>query len=309
MNIRPGGRNSQGFGRKFCNFFFENYIRIIANPPFVGRRIGSFETNFDLAQVGGRLMKTIFRFLSFAAVLAAFGAVATTASYAQSEACADVDGQTAVYTKFTEIYAKKTLAEMETAAAAGKEFLEKYGACETLKDQIAFVKPQTERLEKAIPIERMRVQLVPLFARYDAAIKSDNADEVYASGKEILAITPDNLNIIFPMAVVGIYQSTPANNYKYADDGLRYTTLALSKIKGGAEFTRKTDKGEPAVGVLKYTYTKPDAIDELTYALAYLNYYGKKDKKTALPYYYELSQSAGPIKTIRVFTAPSATIM
>ena len=31
---------------------------------------------------------------------------------------------------------------------------------------------------------------------------------------------------------------------------------------------------------------------ELTYALAYLNYYGKKDKAAALPLYYELSQNA-----------------
>ena len=41
-------------------------------------------------------MKTIFRFLSLGAVLTAFVAVGTTASYAQ-EACADVDGQTEVF--------------------------------------------------------------------------------------------------------------------------------------------------------------------------------------------------------------------
>jgi hypothetical protein len=52
----------------------------------------------------------------------------------------------------------------------------------------------------------------------------------------------------------------------------------------------------PTVGALKLEFTKPEAIDELTYSLAYLNYYGKKDKKTALPYYYELSQSSGRYK-------------
>ena len=38
--------------------------------------------------------------------------------------------------------------------------------------------------------------------------------------------------------------------------------------------------------------TKPEAINELKYAIAFLSYYGKKDKATALPLYYELSQGA-----------------
>ncbi len=230
-------------------------------------------------------------------VLAAFFALATTASFAQPEQCADADGQAAVYEKFTAVYAKKTLPEMETALAAGKEFLEKYGACEPLKEQIDFVKPQVARLEKDIPALKARLELAPFFARFDAGINNDNGDEIYAAGKEILARQPENLNIIFPMGVAGMKLSTPANNYKYADDGLRFSQLALSKIKGGAEFTKKDKKtGEATVGALQYEYTKPVAIEELTYSLAYLNYYGKKDKKTALPIYYELSQSSGRYK-------------
>ena len=120
---------------------------------------------------------------------------------------------------------------------------------------------------------------------------SDNADEVYSAGKEILTVQPENLNIIVPMGVIGLYQSNAANNFKYADDGIRYSTMALTPIKSGKPFNKKNDKGEDVVGVLKRTYTKDQAIGELTYALAYLNYSGKKDKKTALPYYYELSQS------------------
>jgi hypothetical protein len=240
-------------------------------------------------------MKTIFRFLSLGAVLTAFVAVGATASYAQ-EACADVDGQTATYTKFTEMYAKKTISELKTAVATGKEFLEKYGVCETLKDQIAFVQPQVQRIEKLIPDLEKAEKLKPLFARYDAGIKSDNADEVYAAGKEILALMPDNLNIMVPMGVIGTYQSNAANNYKYANDGIQYANMSLSKIKGGAKFTKKNPAGAETVGALKFEYTKQEAIDELTYALAYLNYYGKKDKKTAVPLYYELSQSSGRYK-------------
>ena len=244
-------------------------------------------------------MKTIFRFLSLAFLALTFG---VSSGSAQEPAptpdprCADVDGQTATYTKFTEMYAKKTIAELKTAVATGKEFLEKYGACETLKDQIAFVQPQVQRIEKLIPDLEKAEKLKPLFARYDAGIKSDNADEVYAAGKEILALMPDNLNIMVPMGVIGTYQSNAANNYKYANDGIQYANMSLSKIKGGSKFTKKNPAGAETVGALKFEYTKQEAIDELTYALAYLNYYGKKDKKTAVPLYYELSQSSGRYK-------------
>jgi hypothetical protein len=242
-------------------------------------------------------MKTIFRFLGLGVVSAAFIAAGTTGGFAQDTNCADVDGQTASYTKFTELYAKKTAAELKTALATGKEFLEKYGSCETLKDQIAFVQPQVQRIEKLIPDLEKGEVLRPLLARYDAGVQANNADEVYSAGKAILAIQPDNLNVMVPMGVIGTYQSTAANNYKYSDDGIRYASAALAKIKSGAEFTKKDASGEPTVGVFKYTYKKQEAIDQLTYTLAHLNFYGKKDKKAALPYYYELAQSSGVFKS------------
>ena len=91
-------------------------------------------------------MKTIFRFLSLAVVFAGLGA---SAAFAQ-DACADVDGQTAVYTKITADYNSKTVDGKKNALAASKEFLEKYGECTALKDQLDFVKPQVPRLEKLI---------------------------------------------------------------------------------------------------------------------------------------------------------------
>ncbi|MBC7900733.1 MAG: hypothetical protein H7070_11850, partial [Saprospiraceae bacterium] len=171
-------------------------------------------------------MKTIFRFLSLSLLLAGMVAVGTTDGFAQ-DPCADTDGQTAVYTKFTSIYNKTALAEMESALATGKEFLEKYGACETLKEQIDFVKPHVTRLETAVPGEKKRLELAPFFQRFDAAIGkepgpgSKNADEVYAAGKEILTRQPDNLNIIVPLGLVGLYESYKNNN-KFADDTIKY---------------------------------------------------------------------------------------
>jgi hypothetical protein len=238
-------------------------------------------------------MKTIFRFLSTGVLSAAILAVGAVAGFGQvtpatpNANCADIDGHNALYTKFTAVYGAKALADKKSALSVGKEYLEKFGSCEAFKEQVDFVRPHVTRLEK-------ETERGALFARYDDAVKADNPDEIIAAGKAILAFQPDDINIVVPMALVASYKSTKENNFKYADDGVRYSSLALGKIKSGWAFTKKDakDKTTPVVGVFQYTYTKDAAIGELTFANAYLNYYGKKDKKTALPLYYELSQNS-----------------
>lgn len=262
-------------------------------------------------------MKTIFRFAGSGMLLAAVIALGSMVTFAQdaaatpSPACADVDGQTAVYTKFTGIYNKKDVAEMKNALATGKEFLEKYGACETLKEQTDFVKPHVARLEKAIPAAEKQATFGPLFTRFDAGIGTETGpnakspDEVYAAGKEILAKQPENaIHFMIPLALAGHYEMYFKNNPKYANDALQYSQTALSQIKSGQAQPRKDEKnGKELYGFLKYSLSKDDAISELTYAVGHLTYYAKKDKKAALPYFYELSQGSGVFKSEpRVYT-------
>ena len=248
-------------------------------------------------------MKTIIRFLSTGVLSAAIVAVGAVSGYGQDTAaatpspnCADIDGHNALYTKFLGVYKSKAVADMETALSTGKEYLEKFGTCtDAFKDQIEFVKPQTARIEKEIPAARKRTQLAPLFSRFDAGITSDNGDEIYAAGKAILALDPDNINIIVPLGVAGLYQSYN-NNMKFADDTSRYAQLASSKIKAGGAATKKNKAGADVYGALKYEFTKEQALDELGYAIAHLTFYGKKDKQAALPLYYEIAQGSGRYK-------------
>nr|MBA3352071.1 hypothetical protein [Blastocatellia bacterium] len=235
-------------------------------------------------------MKTIFRFLSTGVLSAALLAVGAVAGYGQ-DVCADVDAQTAVYTKFTGIYLKKSVADMETALATGKEFLEKFGACESLAEQVKFVKPHVERIEKALPLAKKGAQLDPLFTRFDAGINTDNGDEIYSAGKAILAIDTDNINIMVPLGVAGLYQSYN-NNPKYADDTIRYAKMAIAKLKAGTPAIKKNKAGADVYGALKYEFTKEHAIDEMSYAIANLTYYAKKDRAGALPLYYEIAQTS-----------------
>ena len=234
-------------------------------------------------------MKTIFRFSGFAVLTAAFFGYGATASFAQDN-CADADGQAATYAKFTELYPKTDMASREEALSTAKSFVEKYGACEPVKEQNDYFKKAIPAMEKIISDTKDRLWLAERFKRFDTAVQAHNADEVYAAGKEILTKQPDNINIIVAMGIVGAEQSTAANNYKYTDDGLRYANLALSKVKSGAPFTKKNPKGEEIAGSYWTDRTRPEAIADLTYSIAYLTYFGKKDKTTALPLFYELSQ-------------------
>jgi hypothetical protein len=243
-------------------------------------------------------MKTINRFLRTGALTTAILAVGAMVGFGQAPAnanCADIDGHNALYTKFTGIYNKTAVADMEGALSTGKEYLEKFGSCEAFKEQVDFVRPHVERIEKQLPAKRKAAELGPIFKRFDTAITADNADEVYASGREILAKDPDNINIIVPLGVAGLYQAYN-NNLKYSDDTIRYAQMALSKLKSGTAATKKNKAGADVYGALKYEFTKDQAIDELSYAVAHLTFYGKKDRKAALPLYYEIAQGSGRYK-------------
>lgn len=233
-------------------------------------------------------MKTILRFLGTGALTAVLLTVGAAISFGQDNPpaqCADVDGHNALYTKFTGVYGAKTVDDMKAALAVGKEYLEKYGSCEAFKEQVDFVKPHVARIEKAI--ERGST-----FARYDAGVKANNPDEILAAGKIILGWQPDDVNIMVPMALASFVKSTKDNNFKWADDGIRYSDMAAAKLKGGWTPTRKDKAGAPIVGVLDYTLPASTVGGELSYASASLRFYGKKDKKGALPQFYELSQGA-----------------
>ena len=260
-------------------------------------------------------MKTIFRFLSTGVLTAAIVAVAATAGFAQdaaatpSPSCADIDGHNALYTKFTGVYNKKVLADMESALTIGKEYLEKYGTCtEAFKEQIDFVRPHVARLEKEIPAERDRSKLAPFFKQFDDGLTAGNADAVLAAGKEILNVKKEDVNIAFAMALIAAEKSNAANKFKYSDDAIKYSNLVAAKLKSGWKFDRiyasGPKKGSPYIGIGDYNRADSElAQAELNYNVAFQTFYGKKDMKGALPMYYTLSQTTSAKDDPRIYQA------
>lgn len=229
-------------------------------------------------------MKTIFRFLNVGMLLTAFIAAGAVTSFAQ-DACADADGQTALYTKFgDQLKAQKTPADRRATIETGKQFLEKYGACAGLEPQAKYLNDAIPKLEAAIKKEELKA----LFARYDKAVQGKTYADAYAAGKEILAVQPDNLDIIIPLGAIGLYESYN-KNYVFNDDALRFARMAIDKMNANKPSTK--------YGVFQFQYnTKENALSEMTYAIGYINYHAKGDKKGALPMYYETTQLPGKNK-------------
>lgn len=232
-------------------------------------------------------MKTIIRFFS---MLALVGGIAVTGALAQN-VCDDLDTPTAQYNKFLELYNKKpfNVTEAQDAVNTGKAFLEKFGACEAWKDQVAFVKPHVTRLEGAVERAKFAVN----FENFDKAVNADNTDEIYNYGKIILAKYPENHNIKYVMTMAANREVAKKNN-KFNADAITYAKALLNGINSGAiKFDRKNKQGQETIGVLKYEVTRQDAISELNYTLGNILYFGQNDKKGAIPYFYATTQTDG----------------
>lgn len=238
-------------------------------------------------------MKSIFRSLSMVAFVVA---VAVTGSYAQT-ACDDLDTPTAKYTTFTENYQKNDIPALESAVAAGKEFLEKWGDCEGWKEQVAFVKPWVPRIEKKIE----DLKFAPTFEAFDKAVIADDIDGIYTHGKRILAKFPSNHNIKYVMAVAtlaDVAKAVQANTQsKYSGEAAGYAKTLLDGLKSGSiTLDRKLPNGTPSIGVLKHETNKEEALSRLAYTHGFINYYALNNKKAGVATYYEVSQMPGYFK-------------
>ncbi len=229
---------------------------------------------------------------------AVFVAAGSTASFAQS-GCDDTDAINALDAKIRANYNKKG-ATRKIAIDAGKEFLEKFGSCEATAEFTTWLKGQMPDMEKRYAEDQRAAKLNELFTRFDGGIAASNYDQVYSAGKELLVLEPENVHVMIPMGLFGLTESYK-KNYKYNDDTIRYAKMAIEKLKADAK-PKMDAKGAPILnkaGQPAYStwdFSKQEAIDELTYSIAYITFYPKNDTKTALPYYYELSQSAGKYK-------------
>ncbi|MEP6850665.1 MAG: hypothetical protein ABI999_17540 [Acidobacteriota bacterium] len=223
-------------------------------------------------------MNKIFRFVGIGTVLAAMFALGAAATFAQ-DACADVDAQNAKYQEVLGNYKSQDPVVLQKAVDSAKEFLEKYGACEPAKPQVDWMKPKVPVWEKNVGILKNNQETGARYTKFDTAFKAQNWDDVFASGKEILAKEPEKVDVMIVLASIGFDQAAKKNS-KYNDDSLNYAKQTLQKISAGAPSEK--------YGLFGYVYnTKDNAIGWMNFIAGYILYNGKDDKKAALPYLYQ----------------------
>ncbi len=232
-------------------------------------------------------MKTIFRYTHIALLLAAFIGIAAVTGYAQNP-CEDAAGMADLDGKFRNNY-NKGLAERKIAVEAGKDYIQKYGGCgELTEDFVTYLKASLPKMEERIKTDEAQIAKEKLYVRFDGAVKAKNWDEVYASGKEILAKEPDQLDVMITLGSIGYDELFEGRtNFKYNDDTLRYARQAIAAVESG-----KTSK---TFGLFGWSFKdKQTALAELNLTIGYLTQVALKNKKDAAPFLYKVTQSTTP---------------
>jgi len=232
-------------------------------------------------------MKKIFRYTNIGLLMAAILAIGAVAGFSQ-DACADAEGQGAANEKITTLFKDKTIAGKKAYVAAGKAFLEKYGACESAKDLSEYLKPRIPKEEENIRKMEEAEKKAALYTRFDTAVKAKNWDDTYASGKEILAKEPDQLDVMITLGSIGydeLYEGR--TTFKYNDDTIRFAKQAIAAMDSG--------KTSPKFGLFGWAFgTKERAAAELNLTIGYILQVAQKNKVAAAPYLYKVTQSPAP---------------
>jgi hypothetical protein len=239
----------------------------------------------------GIYMKTIFRSVILGLLIAALLALGAVASFAQ-DPCTDADGMTKMSEDFNKLFPDKSVEGRKKAIDVGKQFLEKYGSCEAGKDLAEYLKKNIPVMETALKNQQAQAEENALVARFNTALKASNWDEVYASGKDVLAKYPDKYrDVEILLGLIGLDETgkTPRVT-KWNDDTLRYAKMSIADINSGKTFSKD-------FGVAPFAHkTKDEALAELNYAIGYILMYDKANKKEAVTYLFKAAQLTSDIK-------------
>ena len=243
-------------------------------------------------------MKTIFRYSVMSAALAVFLTTAGMSVFAQ-DACSDTASRDALDKTIRENSVIKTKEARKKTADAGKEYLEKYGAC---KDEAGNLISAdfVEWLKAKVPVyEKIYNQMVKdektaaLEKQFFTGLESKSWDQVYASGKELLAMDPEKYRPAeIVLGSIGYDETAKSPRVTtWNDETLKYAKQSIADLEAGKKF-------EP-LGFGRYAYKdKDEALGWLNYTIGYILSFDKNDKKQGVEYLYKASQARSTTATI-----------
>lgn len=221
-------------------------------------------------------MRRFYGFLVAGFMLAAFSVVNVPTALAQD------DPKTELYNKFLGCRKETDTAKRDACAAVAKEFMQKHGADND--EYSAYVGKWVVKYDKEKADEAV-------YIKFNTSVNSKNWDDAFASGKQILAMNPENIDVMLVLASIGFDNATAVPPVdKYNTDALNMAKMAIQKIEKGA--TSET------FGAFKdYTYKnkafpdgKSNALGWMNYTIGMITFYNLKMKKDALPYLYKTTQ-------------------
>ena len=231
-------------------------------------------------------MKTIFRSFNVAVLVAAFCVAGATAGFAQ-DPCSDTAGQDALSNKVRELFPKTDLASQIAKIDAGKQFVEKYGACDSAKEFADYLKTNLPKWEAGHDKVKTAAEQKPFIDKFNAGLKTRNWDDVYAAGKELIARWPEEFRAAeLVLGSIGLDETAKTPRVtKWNDDTLKYAKMAIADLESGKKFTTYELPGF----VFK---NKDDALGWMNYTVGYITAMDKGNKKDAVTYLYKASQAA-----------------
>ncbi len=237
-------------------------------------------------------MKTIFRYTNIGLLTLAIFAAGAMATFAQDD-CTDAAGQTTLYEAFLAKFPVKTIEGRKTHIELGKQFIEKYGSCETAKVNVDYFKEQIPKWEAIV--KKMEEEAIKnaLLKRFDDSLKSKNWDETYASGKEILTRYPAEFRVVKIVLASAGGEQAFKQNFKYNDDAVRFAKASIADLEANESF-KVGDKVRYGLSDTGYNFeykTKEDALGWMNLYIGYILQVDKKDKTAAAPFLYKATQA------------------
>ena len=204
--------------------------------------------------------------------------------------CADPN-RAALEQTIRDLLPKTALTARKAVVANGKQFLElKYDDCPDGKDFGAYLKTNLPLIEKRYLGIDTAEAFKALLVRFDVGMKSENWDEVYAAGKLILAEKPnDYIDIEIVLGSIGLVETGRSPRVtKWNDDTLKYAKQAIQDMEANKPF--KTFGLGVKDGANFVYLTKQNAMGWMNYAIGYIYFFDKNDKRQGAGYLYKASQ-------------------
>lgn len=234
-------------------------------------------------------MKNFFKVLTLGLFLAVFAAVNVAPTFAQDP---EAEKQ-AIYKRYTDNYAANTIEGKQLAIDAAKEYIQKYENSGPDKQIVDYLKGAIPKLQEWIETEKKRQadlekekQRQARLAKYQAAYKAKNWDQLFVAGADILKYEPEFLDLTLELAAVGYEQSFASQTAnKFNEYAVQYAKKSIDKMKSG-----KTSETYAGYKNKDYADGKSNALGWMNYMVGSIKYFKQNKEQEALPYLYKATQ-------------------